>query len=136
MTECAWFRSEGGVGNLMRKGLPGSDCRNSLAMVECPDWGVLPDAIVSKFLWSDHLRLLDKLRCQEVCKTWKRLLSECPSELERTDLSHELCINFNDRTNTMHQHIAIRLEQEPPTIQRRALILPRPQNPVLSAGGG
>lgn len=84
-------------------------------MVESAGWNVLPNALLGKILWSDHLRILDRLRCQVVCKTWKTLLSEPSSELDRTGPSHELCINFV-RTATMQHHIALQLEQDPPTI--------------------
>lgn len=96
-------------------GLLGPDFRNSLYYGRASRLGYLTRCPCRQILWSDHLRLLDRLRCQEVCKTWNRLLSERPSELEHRGLSQELCVKFV-RTDTMHQHIALQLEQEPPTI--------------------
>ena len=84
-------------------------------MVEPAGWSRLPDAPLGKILWSDQLRLLDRLRCQEVCSMWKTLLSNHPGELERTDVSHELCIHFV-KTATKQQKIALQFEQESPTI--------------------
>ena len=88
-------------------------------MGERPGWRLLPDAVAGKILWSDQLRLLDRLRCQEVCTAWKTLLSECPSEVRRTGLSHELCIVFV-KANIVQKHITVQLEQESPTISVKA----------------
>lgn len=63
-------------------------CRKSLiVMSEQADWGAAPDTIVSKILWLDDLQTLDRLRCQNVCQTWKSLLHERPSAFERGDWS-------------------------------------------------
>lgn len=57
---------------------------------------------------------LDRLWCQEVCKTWRSLLQAQPSELERISLlSHELLMNVGSLTE--QQHIMSR-EKDPPTI--------------------
>ena len=58
-------------------------------------WDVLPDAVISRVLWSRDLHLVDRLRCREVCKTWERLLQERPCGLQRKGLSHDLCIEFS-----------------------------------------
>ena len=85
-------------------------------MSERASWGAVPHAVVSKVLWSDDLGLLDRLRCQKVCQTWKSLLGEPPSALERSDLSTDLCIEF-DQSTTGRQHISLHLEEDPAAIR-------------------
>lgn len=87
-----------------------------IVMSERASWGAVPRAVVSKVLWSDDLGLLDRLRCQKVCQTWKSLLGEPPSAFERTDLSTDLCVEFYQST-TGRQHISLHLKEDPPAIR-------------------
>ena len=63
-------------------------------MTEQAGWVVVPDAALSMILWSDVLPFQDRMRCQEVCKTWRNLLQKQPSGFVRKDLSPDLCIRF------------------------------------------
>lgn len=78
-------------------------------------FSAMPKALVSKVLWSRDLHLLDRLRCQEVCKTWQSILQEGMSGVEKSSLSPELCVKFVDSGNDQH-HIAPQLDHNPPTI--------------------
>ena len=89
---------------------------NSIAiMSEQTSWDAVPHAVVSKILWSDDLQLMDRLRCQKVCHSWKSLLRERPSALELADLSTDLCVKFC-YSRTGRQHIAQHLDKDPPAI--------------------
>lgn len=90
-------------------------CRKSrIVMSEQADWGAAPHTVVSKILWSHDLQTLDRLRCQNVCQTWKSLLHERPSALERGDWSTNghLFIRI-DRSSTERQHVILQLEDDP-----------------------
>ena len=43
--------------------------------------------VIRIFLWSDYFPVIDKLACQNVCKTWRE-------ELRRLPLAHELYFCF------------------------------------------
>ena len=82
-------------------------------------FGAIPNALASKILWYRDLHFLDRLRCQEVCKSWKSYSQEQACEVERTGVSHELCIKFLDWDlfTVLHQHTALQLDEDPPTIR-------------------
>lgn len=76
------------------------------------DWGAVPRAVVGKVLWSDHLQLLHRLRCQEVCQTWKSLLRERPSAVEHSILSTQLRI-IVCCSSTRRQEVVLNLDSKP-----------------------
>ena len=90
------------------------DAESTIVMTKQASWGALPDAVVSEILWCVDLHFLDRWRCQQVCQTWKSLLRERPSGLERIGLSTELCINFS--STTRRQSIALQLAENPSAI--------------------
>ena len=83
-------------------------------MSEQADWGAAPHTIASKILWSDELQTLDRLRCQNVCQTWKSLLHERPSALERGNWSAtgHLFVKI-DRPSTERQQVIFQLADDP-----------------------
>ena len=87
------------------------DAGSIILMSEQEGWGVVPDAVVGRILWSDDLRLL-KLRCREVCRTRTSRLRKGPSGPEPTNRSSELCIAL-DFSDTGQQRLASRLDEDP-----------------------
>ena len=78
--------------------------------------GVLPFETMRQILWSNHLDLFDKLRCQEVCKPWRRLLQAVPSGPQRATLTEELAVKIATAHGDSQNHAALRLEAGIPTI--------------------
>ena len=78
------------------------------------DLGVAPNAVVSKILWSDGLRFLDRLWCSAVCKTWQSLLQHRPGDNAQKGSSHELCI-WTAAVNPNLPY-GLRVDADPPTL--------------------
>ena len=79
----------------------------------------LPSEVIGQILWSDHLGLLDKLRCQEVCKSWRHLLQSVTGDHGR--LAEELLITIANTESlyfpvTRRRRTALRLKAGKPYI--------------------
>ena len=57
-------------------------------------WDMLPPGVVSKILWSEVLQLSDRLRCQEVCTAWRKLLEQAPSTSMKTATMCDLVVEL------------------------------------------
>ena len=68
-------------------------CSELPLMANEAGWNTAPHTVVSKILWLVDLRLQDRLRCQQVCKTWQSVYKERPSGLQRTGSCHDLRIS-------------------------------------------
>ena len=55
-----------------------------------------------QILWSKHLSLLNRLRCQEVRKTWRRVSHSVASDLPHAVLAEELAVSL---TNAESPHL-------------------------------
>ena len=79
----------------------------------------LPYEVLCQILWSSHLGLLDKLRCQEVCKLWRHSLESVAGDLQHAILGKELVVKLTN-TGGLHladiQPTALRSEEGVPTI--------------------
>ena len=97
-------------------------------MISKANWDSLPHDIISKILWSDHLQLHDKLRCQQVSKRWRGLLGQVPSTPEHGSLAEELALHFvfSDRSSET-KHTALRIYDGP-----RILVASDHANPSAS----
>ena len=54
---------------------------------------LLPTKVVCQILWPNHLGLLDKLCCQEVCKLWQHWLQSSVGNLQHAFLGEGVAVN-------------------------------------------
>ena len=83
-------------------------------MDKLADWEVLPPNVISRVLWSEHLQLLDQLRCLEVCKNWNDVLRNNSGGRNRV---HELSVQTEFLTGRPSlQRTALFPNEQPPAI--------------------
>lgn len=72
-----------------------------------------PAELINRIIWSENLDLIDRLRCQEVCKQWRKAL-QLSSKADRKRTVPDLVIDFT-RFVYQQQQPAIQLDQVPAT---------------------